>query len=199
MTRNASSIRPPRRERFLRDTPAELAPGEPFALFDGRRLFMRPVRRDDAERLRRGFARLTPEQVRLRVFYRMTELTPDMLDRMVNFDPERVAAYVATDEDGEIRGEARLFVDRTLDSAEFALIVDPELTGLGVGRRLMRALIDDALGRGLTELWGSVLAENATMLDFCSRLGATREAVPGEPDLVRVRFDLNDPRIARAS
>ncbi len=199
MPRYPSPTRPPPRERLSLEAAAVRAPGEPFELLDGRRLSMRPVRSDDAERLRRGFARLTPEQVRLRVFYRMTELTPDMLDRMVNFDPERVAAYVATDADGEIRGEARLFVDRTLDSAEFALIVDPELTGLGVGRRLMRTLIDDARGRGLTELWGSVLAENATMLDFCSRLGATREAVPGEPDLVCVRFDLNDARIAGAS
>jgi acetyltransferase len=71
------------------------------------------------------------------------------------------------------------------------VIVDPTLLGLGIGRALMRRLVGDARRRGLSELWGSVLAENALMLDFSQRLGAARESMADEPGVVRVRFDLS--------
>ncbi len=166
--------------------------GTPFATSDGRTLFLRAIRRDDTDALRRGFARLTPEQVRLRVFHRMNDLSPEAAERLCNVDETAGAAFVATDADGEIRGEARMYVDATGERAEFALVVDPTLVGLGVGHALMQRLLAEARRRALSELWGSVLTENATMLDFASGLGAERIAVAGEPDLLRVSFDLGD-------
>lgn len=191
-----SPTRPPRRDRRIATAKPPPAEGEAFRTLDGQTLWLRPIRPDDVEALRRGFARLTPEQIRLRVFHRMNELSPQMLHLLVNVDPERGAAYVAVDADGEIRGEGRLYVDRTLDSAEFALIVDPALTGKGVGRALLQRLIAESRRRGLRELWGLVLTENTAMLELAAYLGAVREAVAGELDTVRVRFDLADPRVA---
>lgn len=195
-----SPTRPPRRDQRPATPAAAPAPlaGEPFRTLDGQTLWLRPVRPDDVQALQRGFARLTPEQIRLRVFHRMNELSPQMLHLLANVDPEKGAAYVAVDADGEIRGEGRLYVDRTLDGAEFALIVDPALTGKGVGRALLQRLIAESRHRGLRELWGLVLTENTAMLDLAAYLGAAREAVPGELDTVRVRFDLADPRLADA-
>ena len=167
-------------------------------LADGSRLAIRAIRPDDVDALRRGFARLTPDQVRLRVFHRMNDLSAEVAERLCTVRPEHGAAFVATDADGEIRGEARIHVGPTPDRAEFALIVDPALVGLGVGRALMQRLLDESRQRGLREVWGSVLVENSLMLDFASRLGAAREAVPGEPDLLIVRFDLSDPQVGAA-
>ncbi|HEU4665986.1 MAG TPA: GNAT family N-acetyltransferase [Dokdonella sp.] len=167
--------------------------GRAFRTADGRVLRVRPVRADDIDALKRGFARLTPEQVRQRVFHRMTELSEQAAHNLVHFDPTTTAAFVVVDDDGEIRGEARMHVDPGGRSAEFAVVVDPALLGIGIGRALMRRLVSEGRRRGLSELWGSVLAENAHMLDFSRRLGAQREAVPGEADLVRVRFDLRRP------
>ena len=164
--------------------------GTPFETSAGHTLFLRPIRPDDVDALRRGFARLTPEQVRLRVFHRMNDLAPEVAARLCNVDATEGAAFVVTDADGEIRGEARMYVDRTAESAEFALIVDPTLVGIGVGHALMQRLFEEGRRRGLSELCGSVLAANATMLDFASGLGAQREAVAGEPDMVRIRLDL---------
>jgi GNAT superfamily N-acetyltransferase len=171
------------------------APGDAFTLADGRILFMRAIRPDDVDALRRGFARLTSDQVRLRVFHRMNDLSTEMAERLCKVRPDQGAAFVATDAEGEIRGEARIYIGPTPDRAEFALIVDPALVGLGVGRALMQRLLDESRHRGLREVWGSVLAENALMLDFASRFGAARESVPREPDLVNVRFDLADPQV----
>ncbi|MBO9663018.1 GNAT family N-acetyltransferase [Dokdonella sp.] len=196
MTPYHSPTRPPRRDHRAATTSPATVDGDAFRTVDGQTLWLRPVRPDDVEALQRGFARLTPEQIRLRVFHRMNELSPEMLHLLANVDPERGAAFVATDADGEIRGEGRLYVDRTLDSAEFALIVDPSLTGKGVGRALLRRLLAESRRRGLRELWGLVLTENTAMLDLAAYLGAEREAIPGELDTVRVRFALDDPRLA---
>ena len=172
--------------------------GRAFRTLDGRTLRLRAVRPDDVDAFKRGFARLTPEQVRQRTFHRMNELSDEAAHRLVDIDPATAAAYVAVGDDGELHGEARLHVVPAGDSAEFALIVDPTMLGLGIGRALMRRLIEEARRRGLREVWGTVLADNALMLDFSRRMGAVREGVPDEADVVRVRFDLSRPRRTRA-
>jgi len=168
--------------------------GTTLTLADGRRLRLRPIRPDDVEALRRGFSRLTPEQVRLRVFHMMTELSAEAAERLCNPDPDQEVAYVAVDAEGEIRGEARFHISRGSGKAEFGIIVDPSLTGMGVGRALMRKLLIAARRRGLKEVWGLVLTENFNMIDFSHRLGAQREPVADEPACVRVRFVLAPSR-----
>lgn len=164
-------------------------------LTDGLALWIRPIRPDDVDALRRGFARLTPEQVRLRVFHRMNDLSEEIAERLCNVREHQGAAFVATDAAGEIRAEARIYIGPTPDRAEFALVVDPVLVGQGVGRALMQRLLDEARRRRLAELWGAVLVENTSMLDLAQRLGAVRDGVPGEPGLVYVRFDLTKAQV----
>jgi acetyltransferase len=185
-----SATRPPRRESRMRTPASSADQGEAFTTADGRSLWLRPIRPADTDALRRGFARLTPDQVRLRTFHRIAELTPEVAERMTRIDPEIATAFVAVDADGEIRGEARLYADPVTDSAEFGVVVDPAFTNQGVGGRLMQKLVDDARCRGLYELWGDVLAENHAMLDFAKAIGAERRAVADEPGIVRVGFRL---------
>jgi len=181
---------PPRRTPRSGDAPAR---GRAFRASDGRAFRLRVIHPGDVPALQRAFARLTPEQVRHRTFHHMNELTTDAATRLANVATAHGAAYVVVDGDGEIRGEGRFYIDREKPSGEFALIVDPTLLGIGIGRALMRRLVSDARRRGLRELWGSVLAENALMLDFSQRLGAARESMMDEPGVVRVRFDLSRP------
>lgn len=186
-----SATRPPRREARASRV-ASVRADEPLVLADGRRLVLRPIRVDDADALRRGFARLTPEQVRLRTFHRQNELTVAAAERLVRIDPETTSAWVAVDGDGEIRGEARLHADAVDESGEFGVTVDPSFTGLGIGRALMQHLLDDARRRGLRTIWGDVLTDNSAMLDFVKRIGAKREFVPDEPGVIRVSFGVDD-------
>lgn len=186
-----SATRPPPRGAHA-PAPAKTkrAAGEAFTTPDGRRLHLRAIGPADAEALRRGFARLTPEQARLRTFHRIAELSPEMAERLTHVDPETTTAFVAVDADGEIRGDARLYVDAVTESAEFGVAVDPDFTNQGIGWRLMQRLFDDAKRRGLHELWGDVLAENHTMLDFAKAMGAERHPLENEPGVIRVTFRL---------
>jgi acetyltransferase len=184
-----SATRPPPRGAHVPGS-AKAKPGrvEAFATPDGRRLFLRAIHPDDAEALRRAFARLTPEQARHRTFHRIAELSPEMTARLTHADPDTTTALVVVDADGEIRGDARLHVDAATDSAEFGVAVDPAYTNQGIGWRLMERLFEDAKRRGLYELWGDVLAENHTMLDFARAMGAERRPVEHEPGVIRVTF-----------
>ena len=186
-----SATRPPRRAERV---PARPAPNEAtiekFRAEDGAPLVLRPIRPDDADALRRAFARLTPDQVRLRLFHRMNELTEEAAERMTSVDPATTIAYVVVDVDDEIRAEARLHIDAVTDSAEFAVAVDPAFTNQGIGWRLMQRLLVEARRRELHELWGDVLAENQTMLDFAKALGADRQFRADDPGITRVSFDL---------
>ena len=81
-------------------------------------------------------------------------------------------AFVAIEKStGALLGVARMMAGADYKKAEFAVLVVSRLKGKGLGRRLMQHLIDYATAEGLSELTGTVLAENHTMLEFCARLG----------------------------
>jgi RimJ/RimL family protein N-acetyltransferase len=187
-----SATRPPPRGAHAPAKKASSGRTEAFTTSDGRHLFLRPIRPEDAEALRRAFQRLTPEQARLRTFHRIVELSPEMAERLTRIDPDVATALVAVDDDGEIRGDARLYVDAVTDSAEFGVAVDPEFTNQGIGWQLMQRLFEDAKRRGVYELWGDVLAQNHTMLDFAKAIGAERRTLADEPGVVRVTFRMRD-------
>jgi acetyltransferase len=58
-------------------------------------------------------------------------------------------------------------------AAEFGVLVRSDLKRRGVGTKLLRALAAAARERGVTELRGEVLHENAAMLALARKLGAT--------------------------
>ncbi len=181
-------IRPPARATTQKPVaPDSPEKGRRFRSRDGKPLRLRPIHPEDQARLIRAFSRMTPEQVRLRVFHVLTELPEAAARHLCKSDPEHVAAFVVTDEGGEeIRGEARVHFDEVTQGAEFAIAIDPQFTGKGVGWALMTELIDNARARGMREIWGHVLAENGNMLDLAHRLGFERESLSGEPGVMRV-------------
>ena len=56
----------------------------------------------------------------------------------------------------------------------------------------MVQLIDYVRAEGLERLYGSVLAENSTMMAMCSELGFAIRPDPDDADVVRAQLDLRD-------
>jgi len=165
-------------------------------LRDGTVLHVRPIRPEDAE-LERAFVNGLSEQSRyFRFFYRLHELTPQMLARFTQVDYDREMALVAVD-GGTTRQPTRSFVGVARynanpdgESAEFAIVTADAWHGRGVGRILMERLIDSARRSGLARLEGVVLRTNVNMRRFCEGLGFVTHEDRDEPEQVIMALDL---------
>ena len=176
----------------IRPYPKELE--EHIRLGDGRELLLRPVVPEDEPSLYRTFAKLTPEQIRLRFFIPMRTLSHMQAARFTQIDYDREMALILT-EPGipgttELYGSVRIAADPDNIKAEYAILVRDDMTGMGLGVMLMRRIIDYARSRGIGEIFGDVLWENRTMLKLCQVLGFQRRRLLDEPGIVRVSLKL---------
>jgi acetyltransferase len=176
----------------IRPYPKELE--ETVPLGDGRTLLLRPILPEDEPSLQNTFAKLTPEEVRLRFFVPMRTLDHVTAARFTQIDYDREMALILT-EPGiagrtDIYGVVRIIADPDNERAEYAIIVRHDMTGMGLGVLLMRRILDYARRRGIREIFGDVLQENRTMLKLCDVLGFKRERAPDEPGIVRVTLAL---------
>lgn len=148
-----------------------------FTLHNGEEIFLRPLRPDDAPLLQVAFKHLAPEDVRMRFFATMREMSPEMAARLTQLDYNREMALVAFPTEGEDRsglGVVRLLADPDNRRAEFAIALRSDAKGRGLGRALMERIMDYAVKRGVGEVWGDVLSDNRRMLSLCDDLGFTR-------------------------
>lgn len=171
--------------------PAELAE---LWVTGGERLILRPIRPEDAAAHDAFFHRLTPEDVRMRFFAAVRELTPAQLARFTRLDYARDMAFIAVREaTGETVGVARLAREDDPNVAEFAVVVQPDEKGHGLGVRLMQRVLDWGRRHGVREVVGEILAENAPMLDLARFLGFRLRHLPADPTVIEARMTLLPP------
>lgn len=155
---------------------------------------LRPIRPEDAIALADLFAHVTSDDARLRFFVPLRRLERRQLARMtqIDYDREMVFALVGRTSASaeELLGIAHLAADPDNERAEFAVLVRSDLHRRGIGRLLMTWLIDYARSRGLAEIFGHVLRENAAMLGLCRTLGLRIKPSPDEPELVLTSLHL---------
>jgi acetyltransferase len=189
--RERPAARSPYAHLAIRPYPADLATEERLA--DGTRATLRPIRPEDATLEEEFIAGLSPESMHLRFLSALRTLTPQMLARFTHVDYDREMAFVALIEQGARQREIGVCRYVTLpdgESCEYAIVVADEWQGKGLGRIMMRRLIEVAQARGLKSMVGFVHASNGPMFDLCTRLGfvAAREA--DDPTLRRVTLAL---------
>jgi RimJ/RimL family protein N-acetyltransferase len=84
---------------------------------------------------------------------------------------------------------ARVSITSGTREAEFAILVSHYISGMGLGRHLMRRLVRWAKGKKLERLYGDVLERNLPMLTLAQSLDFHREA-SDSPGLTRVVLEL---------
>ena len=168
--------------------------GESVETRDGSTLLLRTIHIDDVPALRRGFAQLTPGEVRMRFLHPLTELPEPLAQRLCDLNADFEIAFVLIDPPGtaepEIHAVARAHFDPVTLGAEFALVVQHRYAGQGLGTLLMQRLIAACRTFGATEMWGDVLLENGAMLELCHELGFERHSQLQDPGIVRVTLAL---------
>ncbi|WP_085314624.1 bifunctional acetate--CoA ligase family protein/GNAT family N-acetyltransferase [Derxia lacustris] len=168
----------------------------------GAECLLRPIKPDDAEMLQRFVRELSSESRYMRFASAMRELSARMLARftLIDYDREMALAAVAVekhvDEHGEtveeerVIGISRYITNPDSTSCEFSLVVADDYARMGLGRRLMHAIMDIARQRGLTEIDGLVLAVNDKMLKLMRDLGFEVKSYVDDPEFMLVSRSL---------
>lgn len=157
----------------------------------GEDLIIRPIRPEDAPAHDAFFHRLSPDDVRLRFFASVRELTPQQLAKFTRLDYEKDMAFIAVREaTGETVGVARLVRESDPAVGEFAVVVQPDVKGRGLATHLMRRLLEWAQQHGVKDVMGEILAENTPMLDLARHLGFTLHYTPGDAQVIEAHLRL---------
>jgi acetyltransferase len=146
----------------------------------GERVVIRRARPDDVTAYREFVRHVDAEDLRLRFFAHIAELTAAEADKLSHLDyahdraHDRAhdMAFVAFDETtGEMLGLVRLKDELDEETAEYAILVRSRLKGHGLGWLLMQRVIQYAKDKQLRRVYGDVLAENKMMLQMSAELG----------------------------
>jgi acetyltransferase len=162
-------------------------------LRDGTPIFIRTLKPDDAVLYPDFLADVTSDDLRLRFFAPMREVSPAMIDKLIHYDPAKAMAFVAIAEaTGRLLGVVRLHDDPDGDTGEFAILLRTHLKGRGLGWLLMKHMIANAKAKGLHTVRGQVLDENSTMLQMCQELGFHIADDPLERGVKQVTLPLEE-------
>ena len=121
-------------------------------LRDNTQVVMRPLTKEDAQRLLRFFQGIPEEE---RYYLKEDVVSPEVIQAWCsNIDYDRVIPIVALVDD-EIVADATLHRSRALAPRHFGelrIVVDPAYREIGLGRRLIGELLDIGVELGL---WGA--------------------------------------------
>lgn len=160
----------------------------------GGRYAVRPIHPDDAQMLQDFVRRMSPESRYFRFVSTMRELSVKMLARFTLIDYDREMALVAVNKErqpgpdgGFLETERIIAVSRyvtnpDLSTCEFSLAVADEFNGQGLGSRMMLSIMDVARSKGLSQIEGLVLTNNAPMLKLMRSLDFEIRKYDEDPD-----------------
>src|SRR5262249_12071566 len=182
-----AGARPP---RAIRPCPSALE--YEITTRSGRRFHVRPMRPEDEPEILKMLSRCSMEDIRLRFFAPMKEVSHAFIARLTQIDYDREMALLATDPGAsDILGVARIVADPDNEKAEYAVMVRSDLKGHGLGFQLMTEILAYARTRGIKHVFGDVLRENRTMLAMAQHLGFRILPDVDDPQVVRVDCELS--------
>jgi GNAT superfamily N-acetyltransferase len=146
------------------------ADGE-IRLGDGRKVMLHVAAPADVPRIAELYAGLSPESFRRR--FHSGRPKPAVVARLARIDiaPGTVSLVAMTPGSGRLAAEAR-YVPTAGDAGELALAVLDDFQGLGLGYRMLSALVDHAQAAGLERLSAVVNLANDTMMHLLARYGS---------------------------
>ncbi len=166
-----------------------LPPEQRAHLRDGREVRIRPIRPDDASRLREFHDRLSTNTARLRFFTPLKHLSRDFAQHLVNVDFEKRCAFVISPIDSDTIHAVGRYEAETRRSAEVAFVVEDSFQGLGIGVLLLDRLVEHAREVGYTRFSAVALCENSQMLTLF-RESPYQADIHVERDLAFIRLDI---------
>jgi acetyltransferase len=161
----------------IRPYPIQYA--SPWKLKNKAPVAIRPIKPEDEPLLVKFHETLSEESVYNRYFQALKlsqRITHERLTRICFNDYNREIALVAElkvakGEEKRILGVGRLSKQHDHGMAEFAVLVNDEWHGQGLGTELLRRLVEIGKAEKLTRISGQILAENHAMHHICRKVG----------------------------
>ncbi len=165
-----------------------------ITLKDGSEITLRPIRPEDAE-MEQAFVKSLSEDTRyFRFMDALRELPRSLLVRFTQLDYQREMAIIALTGTGDAEQQiavARYTTNPDGESCEFAVVIADAWQGKGLGKTLMRYLMEIAGNRGLNIMEGEVLGANPNMLHLMASLGFTSRTSLEDPAIRMVSAPLS--------
>jgi GNAT superfamily N-acetyltransferase len=161
------------------------------SLRDGRRATIRPIRREDAARTTDFIDGLSATSKHALFLGGIAHLSDIELRRLCDPDDARDMAFVATVNDGgRVReiGMCRYAGADASTGAEISVAVADEYQHQGLGKLLLRRLIDYARAHGVARLYSMDSRSNSAMRRLAHDVGFTEQ--PDPDDIHQVIYSL---------
>jgi GNAT superfamily N-acetyltransferase len=152
-------------------------------LRDGTRVLIRPLRAEDREREEAFIERLSGESRRYRFLCDFKEVSPALLQQLMNVHyPEQMAFVALAHDNGELRevGVSRYSATGDGSRCECAVTVAEDWRHRGLGVVLMQHLIHLARRNGFKQMFSIDSAENEAMRELAHHLGFQRHLDPDD-------------------
>lgn len=165
-------------------------------LEDGQRVLIRPIRADDVAGNARFLEDLSPPSKHFLFLGGIAHLSEQALKRLCDLDYAHDMAYVALLPDDSSTGPKRqVGVCRyagadSAQGAEISVAVADDWQRKGLGRLLVRHLIDYARSHGVKRLYSMDSASNEGMRALARHLGFTASTDPGDRSQVIYSLEL---------
>jgi RimJ/RimL family protein N-acetyltransferase len=171
--------------------PTEMKDTLDITLPDGRRVTIRPIRRDDVARTAAFIDALSTTSKHALFLGGISRLSDAALRRLCDSHDARDMAYVATAAaaDGERQvGICRYAGADAPEGAEISVAVADEWQHQGLGKLLLRRLIDYARAHGVRRLYSMDAASNQPMRRLARDVGFSEQ--PDDDDIHQVIYSL---------
>lgn len=170
---------------------------ESITLRDGRTVTVRPMGKDDAERILDLHNSLSFDSQYYRFFGPKPRLTEAEAAYLADVDFSKrfaIAAEVTEDDRKRLVGVGRFDVQDD-NTAEAAIVIRDDYQGMGLGTALLERMREVGRGAGIEAFVAEILAENNRMLDLLKKNGL--EIEPSESGVIRVRAPIDRPVLLR--
>ncbi|MFX0107882.1 MAG: GNAT family N-acetyltransferase [Candidatus Hodarchaeota archaeon] len=142
----------------------------------------RLIRPDDAGKIKDLFYDLSEESIFFRFLTPLRSLRRQMLHEFYNVDQESDISLVAVIHENDnsecekIIGAGRYLLNRSINQAEFALLVQDKYQNRGIGTFLLSQMMRIAKSKGVDAFIAYVHPKNVPMIDFIHRTGKLIES-----------------------
>jgi len=143
---------------------------------NGKQVFLRPIRPEDEPMELELVNSSSKESLYYRFFGYVPKMTHELIIRFTQIDYDREMAIVAlVKEKGVERmiGVVRIIADPWGEDAEYAILVDDEWQGQGIGGQMTDYIVEIARDMRLKRIYATVLSSNQGMLGLFKKKGFT--------------------------